>query len=486
MGAFPLALTKLVSSYEAKGDRLKIKALRKASKRLFLIVGLIGLAVMLILAKPYSTLISSSPKSVYTILALTPSVFFCCLGASHRAFAEGFLDMKATAISQTIEALFKMIFGLLFARYSMSALYEDYLINGSILGISVSNEEQALSTIYPITSACAMLGVTLGSIIAYLFAMIYTNSKYNDFPKDKVNVKSAYNELLAFSASLVGATVVQSIANFVDTSSIQYFLSLCDESYLAKLYSYSGDDVYTYVFGIFATVLDFKNLVPSIVMALGVTAVPTLSTAYENSDGRFSSLLSSIFKYAVVLSVAGGLILSLFSSEILNIFYSNSNVDIVNNGSKILFYMGTMILPCSLASVVVYSSQALGFAKSTIPVFAISCAVRVAVNYLLITQNDINIIGSIVSNFVGFLLIVVINIAIIKKKTNAKISYINAFVKPVICGTVVYFLMYYVKNNHEWKLFQMALLIPSCLLLYLVVLIITKTIALNMDKVPKS
>ena len=32
MGAFPLALTKLVSSYEAKGDILKVKALRKASK----------------------------------------------------------------------------------------------------------------------------------------------------------------------------------------------------------------------------------------------------------------------------------------------------------------------------------------------------------------------------------------------------------------------------------------------------------------------
>ena len=35
MGAFPIAVSKLVSRYEAKGDRLKIKALRKASKKLF-------------------------------------------------------------------------------------------------------------------------------------------------------------------------------------------------------------------------------------------------------------------------------------------------------------------------------------------------------------------------------------------------------------------------------------------------------------------
>ena len=175
MGAFPLALTKLVSSYEAKGDRLKIKALRKASKKLFFIIGITGLLVMLVAAKPYANLIASSPKSIYTILALAPSVFFSCLCACHRAFAEGFLDMKATAVSQTIEAFFKMIFGLLFARLSMSWLYGFYMENGTVLGIVVENEEQALSAIYPVTSACAMLGVTLGSIASYIFAAAYTN-----------------------------------------------------------------------------------------------------------------------------------------------------------------------------------------------------------------------------------------------------------------------------------------------------------------------
>lgn len=46
---------------------------------------------MLVGAKPYSELISSSPKSIYTIFALAPSVFFCCLGAGKRSFAEGLL-----------------------------------------------------------------------------------------------------------------------------------------------------------------------------------------------------------------------------------------------------------------------------------------------------------------------------------------------------------------------------------------------------------
>lgn len=479
MGAFPIALTKLVSSYDAKGDSVKIKALRKASKRLFLIIGLIGLGVMLIFAKPYANLISSSPKSIYTILALAPSVFFSCIGASHRAFAEGFLDMKATALSQLLEALIKMIFGLLFAKYTMSGLYEFYLLNGTVLGVNMADEGEALSAIYPLTSAAAMLGVTLGSIVAYFCAMIYTNTRYGSFPCERSDVKSAYNELLIFSASLVGATVIQSLSNFLDTSSIQYFLSLCNETVLKNEYSYTGEDVHTYVFGIYATVLDFRNLVPSIVMALGVAAVPAVSAAYENSSQRFSALLTSIFKYASVLSVAGGLVLTLFGSEILSIFYSSSHPDIVENAGELMFYTGVFILPFALATTTVYSVQALGFAKSTIPAFIISSVLRIIANYLLITNESVNINGTAFSTFMGFFAIVIMNLVTIKKKTNAKISYFNVFVKPIFCGIIVYFAVQYIKSGRNLTLYQLMLLAVLCILFYSILLILTKTVTLR-------
>lgn len=479
MGAFPLALTKLVSSYEAKGDYEKIKALRFASKRLFLIVGLIGLSVMLVFAKPYAELISSAPKSIYTILALAPSVFFCCLGAAHRGFAEGYLDMKPTAVSQLLEALFKLVFGLLFARYSMSWLYEQYILKGSVFGMTVSGEQEALSVIYPLTSAAAMLGVTLGSIAAYLFVMIYTRSKYPVSPVDRKDIKLAYNELLTFSTALIGATVISSISNFVDTSSIQYCLLLCDADKLAIIYNYNGNDVYTYVFGIFATVLDFKNLVPAIVMVLGVTAVPAVSTAYENSNGKFSSLLTSIFKYAVVLSVAGGLILSVFSKEILSVFYSNSNSDIVDNGSFLLKIMGIFILPCALATVTVYTTQALGFAKSTIPAFIISCVLRLAINFAFIPDSKYNVLAAAISNAAGFLVVVVMNLITIRKKTNARFSCLGIFIKPVICGIITYVAISYAKLSVSMNLPKLIMMMAFCMLMYLFLLVITCTIRLK-------
>ncbi|MGN1124494.1 MAG: polysaccharide biosynthesis C-terminal domain-containing protein [Eubacterium sp.] len=462
MGAFPLALTKLVSSYDAKGEYLKIKALRSVSKRLFFFVGLIGLAVMLIAAKPYADIISSSPKSIYTIAALAPSVFFSCLSASHRAFAEGFLDMKPTAVSQIIEALFKMVFGLLFARLAMGYLYQLYLDNASFFSISVLNEQEALALIYPLTSAASMLGVTLGSICAWIYSSLYTKSHYNSFLSGSADKKAVFNELIGFSIPLLGATAVQSISNFLDTGSIQYCLTKCSEQALSQQYAYSGDEVYTYVFGVYSSALDFKNLIPGIVMALGVAAVPAVSSAYESSSERFSSLLTSIFKYTSILAGSGGAVLSLFHKEILGLFYSASNSDIVSGASNMLFLFGVTVMPCCIASTSVFCAQSLGFSKQTIAPLCASAALRVVINYFLISDVRINILGAAVSNFFGFLVITIWNMIIIKKKTKARFSMTDIFIKPIICCVLTYFLTYAVRDSlfsgmSQWLSFGLSL-----------------------------
>ena len=60
MGAFPIALTKLVSTYNAKGESNKILALKRASRKLFFLVGLVGLVIMLAAAKPYTSKIPTA------------------------------------------------------------------------------------------------------------------------------------------------------------------------------------------------------------------------------------------------------------------------------------------------------------------------------------------------------------------------------------------------------------------------------------------
>lgn len=482
MGAFPIAMSKLVSKYNAAGDKAKISALKCSGNKLFFLAALSGLLVMLVAAKPYSELISSSPKSIYTVFALAPSVFFCCLGAGKRSFAEGFINMKPTAVCQIIEAVFKMVFGLLFARFSMSFFISNYYECGTVLGVAYESERQALSAIYPLTSACSMLGVSLGGFAGFVYVSVYVNSHYKMPKPEKSLVKDMYNELAAFSFPLLFATAVQSVSQFFDTSSIQYALTLCDKNTLSNAYNYFDSDILTYVFGIYSSCLDFKNLIPGIVMALGVTAVPAVSSAYESNFSKFNLLLNSILKYTSILSCFGGCVLALFSNEILSLFYGNSNGDIAKWGSDILFYLAITVLPCCLASSCVFCAQSLGLSKKTVLPFAVSGGIRVLLNIILIPKMTFNISSSALSNFVGFLIILVWNMIIISKNTGARFSIKDIFFKPAFCFFSVYFIVKFIKGAFFTEIsFLLTLTICGiiCALLSVILLLLFKCVRIS-------
>lgn len=443
MGAFPVALSSLVSKYLAKGDTAKVQALKKASNRLFFWIGVLGMGLMLVLAKPYAVLIADAPKAVFTILVLTPSALFSSMAAARRSFAEGHLNMAPTAICQILEALFKMIFGLLFARLSMSYLYEMYLDTGAIFGTQAADESEALSMIYPITSAFAMLGVTLGSFVAWVYVCAYSRTKYNGYLPKKQRVPGAAKELISFSLPLVAATVIQSLSAFLDTASVQYCLSLCGEAALSQVYeapialaNVRSGDVVTYVYGLYSAALDFKNLIPSVTMALGVAAVPALSAAYESSNGRFAELYEGILKYTVILSAAGGGAMALYSYDLLKLFYNGSNPDIVLGCHRLLFWFGVTVTPVCLASTCVFAVQALGYSKRLIFPFILSGLIRVGLNFYLVSDTRFHLYGSVISTFVSYTIISLWGLWIIGSTTKARISFVRVFLKPGIAAAL--------------------------------------------------
>ena len=448
MGAFPVALSHLVSKYNEHGNNAKIYSLKKASNRLFFVIGVLGLGMMFAFAKPYAEMISSSPKSIYTIYILLPSVLFSSMAACRRSLAEGYMNMVPTSVSQIIEAAFKLVFGLLFAKISMGYLFEAYLESGAVLGVVCESEETALSMIYPLTSAAAMGGVTAGSFFSLIYVSVYTSVKYNStIPNKKYKTGESLKEILSFSAPIIASTVIQSVSTFLDNASVQYFLSLCSREGLREAYAaclqMSGtpeEDTVTYIYGLFSSAQDFKMLLPGFTMALGVAAVPAVSAAFEaHSRERLSTLSNSIFKYTSIIAFGGGFYLSLVAPYMLNILYNSSNYDIVIGCSNLVYFYGfTMIFYC-LSSVAVFSVQAIGCAKKSIPSFILSAAVRVGMNYLLVADYRYNLYGAVISGAAGYFVILVSNLYIFKKYSEIKYKLSDMFIKPLLCSILSFF-----------------------------------------------
>ena len=334
--------------------------------------------------------------------------------------------MVPTSVCQVLEALFKMVFGLLFAKLSMGRLYQIYLDTGMVLGNRAESETAALSMMYPVTAACAMLGVTLGALAAWVYAALYDRFRYpHRLPRQQLP-GGATRELVRFALPLVVATVIQSLSGFADTASVQMCLGLCGTAQLQQIFAVplsltkvAEKDVVTYVYGLYSTVQDFAHLVPSLTMALGVAAVPALSGAYQDQSARFGSLYAGILKYTVILGAAGSGGLALFSYEVLSLFYGTSSPDLVLGCHQLLFWFAFTALPAALSSTCVFALQALGYAKRLLLPFSLTAVLRVGLNFLLIPNGRFHLYGSAVSTAVSFLFLSVYCLVLMRRITKS-------------------------------------------------------------------
>lgn len=448
MGAFPVALSRLVSKYNANGNENMILCLKKGSGRLFALAGLIGMCIMLAVSRSYSVYIASSPKSIYTIIVLAPSILFSCMAASYRGYYEGFMNMKPTSVSQLLEAVFKPVFGLVFAKLSMVYLYNSYLETGEILGAEISSDEQALSMIYPFTSAAAMLGVTLGSMISLMYLFVYyLINREKGLKCSNFEVHDAQKELLSFSFPIMISCAVQSVFQFLDTATVQYALSNIGADTLKSVYAecvsaakVTDSDLVTYVYGLLSSALDFKNLIPGVTMALGVCAVPAISSACEmKNNERLSVLINSIYKYTALLSAFGGIFLALCSRDILSLFYGASSPDIVIGCDSLVKYFALTVVFYSLAGTAVFAVQAVGYPQKSIKPYVVSGIIRVALNLILVSNSRFILLGSVISGAVGYFVMWVWNVRIVCRVTKTKFDMLNVVIKPLTVSVVSYF-----------------------------------------------
>lgn len=446
MGALPVVVSKLVSEASATNDLAKIGALRKASFRLMLLLGCGAMALLLLLAWPYCIYVGGGSGAFYCIFALAPSIVFSCLSGARRGVFEGRMNMTPTAVSQLIDSLFKAVFGVLLARLAMGALYEEFLTSGTVLGQTAQSEMDALSLIYPLTSAASLGGVLIGDAISY-FYLEAVNQKEKLLKKAAAPVKKAtYRELVRLSLPIAAATAVSGIANILEQSSINYCLENMDTAFLKTVYAVpielsgtADGDIPTYLFGVYNTVLDFKNLVPMLAGALGVAVVPAISSTLAlRQKENCAYYMETVLKFSVILGGGAGFCFAAMPGQLIDVIYGQSNPDIAGAGADVLALFGFTMVAYAMLSPYVCALQSAGLGKDTILPFALGAAVKVAGNFLL-CKTQLAMCGFALSSFLGTLFTLVWCAAAFHKKTGVKIRFAGCILRPFLASLLVYF-----------------------------------------------
>lgn len=490
LAGLPTAVAKLVSQNVALGKFANVQAIRKVAGKLFFLAGTIGTLLLVAVAYPYAKYVAGTLSVIPCILTIAPSIFFCCLMSAGRGYFEGNQNMTPTAISQVIEALSKLVFGLLFAYLVMNYLSDEYLAGSTVLGVVASNKEQALSMIYPYTAAAAVLGVTAGTFFGWVYMAVY-GRLYPPLPKcnQKIDQKPIAKELILIAMPIVLGSLVQNLSNLIDTATIQNRLefALQNDTFgtIQRMYNQSlsmsgtvAEDIKTYLFGVYNSALDFKNLVPTVTLALGISALPAMSRAWTlKRKSDMATIVNTVIKYSMVVGTPIGFGMALFPSELLGLIYRGTSADIVPIAAPIVQTYGLFMFLFCVSAPLTSILQSIGKASMTVKSMAVGGVIKIVLNFVLVGNPLWNINGAPISTIACFIIIVVMNLYCLIKETKVRIQVIQCFFKPVLVSAVCTIgakILYVLLVEKIPNSLALLIVITVSAIFYIILLIFTK------------
>lgn len=385
----PVAISILVSENRVHGNAKNIKKIYRVALALFFVIGLAGMLCMLLLSGQFASMIEMD-MSVYCIIAIAPTLFFVCLSSAVRGYFQGHQIMVHTGVSQIIEAVAKMVIGLLFAAWALKQGYD-----------------------LPVVAAFGVLGLTIGVVLSALYlvlAKIVFEAKHKSTNELQTpytdTAKKIFSRLVKISVPITLSSSVMGVTRIVDTALIASRLQ--DIGFSVELS--------TKIYGAYSTLaVPVYNLPPAIISGISLSLVPMLTAAIEAKNREKEKMvLSSSLRVCALFAMPCAVGISMFSRPILELLFAGQTWA-VDTAAPLLSVLGIAVLFASMMTVTNAILQAYGQERKPIISMAVGCTVNIVFNYLLIGSETFNIYGAPLSTLLCTATVMILNCFFIKK-----------------------------------------------------------------------
>ncbi len=448
---FPVAISKMVSESMASGAEKEANKIFRVAFSFLSVIGLIGTLVMFAFA-PQLAQMMNIPDASLGIFAIAPAVFFVAMTSAYRGYFQGRQNMYPTAFSEVIESSGKLIIGLLGAWLFMSMT-----VNGSLSSVVDFAARQVVSphTRTVLASAGAILGVTVGTFLAFLLLTIIYFVSRRKRKRDLTELPSRGNRAILKQLILIAVPItigasVSSLTTLIDMATISHRLVIRPEVFDAYAHMFNeGTEFFrkamaegwqgaelliqkaATLYGMYTgKALTMFNLPLTLVVALGTSVVPAISAAVAKKNrAEAKSVTESTIRIAVLFAAPCTFGMAVLSREILNFLFGDTNA------WSVLTILSLAIIPVALVQVTNAVLQAYGRVYKPVIHMIIGGAVKVLVNYFLIPYLGID--GAPVGTGICYLLIAVLNIAAIIKEAGIEFKWGSFIIKPVLAAAIM-------------------------------------------------
>jgi len=400
----PVALSRMIAEANTLGRPAQVRRTFSVAWLTFFLLGLASSLIMFLFPTELAAMMYNV-EAAQSIWALSPAVLFVCLVSAYRGYCQGHENMTPTTIGQVLEVFVKVVVGLALAWY---------LIRG---GRSI-----------PIGSAGAIFGVTAGGFAALLYMALYKKRQYpyrgsdGETPDGHMQI---FRRLLRIGIPITLGASVLSLINLIDSI-------LC----MSRLQQAAGFSYYDakVLYGVYGAAQTLYNLPAAFITPLTISVVPAIAACMVRRRGAEASRIAeNSLRIAAVVALPMGVGLSVLAFPIMNVLYPGSHAA----GPELLTLMGIASFFVCMAIMQNAILQAHGNEICTVWSMAVGGTVKIAVNWFLVGNPEINIVGAPIGTLCCYIVMCVMNFIFLRAHLEEPLRPGRILVRPVLSTAVM-------------------------------------------------
>ena len=431
----PVAMSRMISQAQTLGNHAQIK-------RIYL--------GMLFFCRQLSVMVTTNENSWAAIAALAPCVLLICLVSAYRGFFQGQSNMTPTSVSQIFEAVTRLVVGLGLAWLVMKLTGEAAVrAQGIVLASGETAQDYGDITL---AAGGAILGVTLGSLIS----VVYLHHKFRQSNQilslgggTAKSTRSTMKELLSIAVPITLGSAGLQIINLFDT--MIYMRRLTGALQWTEKMADSAKGVYNFCQTVFALPCSF---IPTITIAV-IPAITASLTRKDLAEAKATSESSVRTMALIAMPCAAGLFV--MAEPVIRLLCSTYTEDRIQLAATMLAILGLTVIFNSLVLLLNAIMQAHGDVVTPVVNMLIGGIIKIIVNYILVGQPNLNIVGAPIGTFICYISITALDLIAMKRHISARPAIFKNIIRPGLASAIMgaaTFMVYRVLSNaiSSWKL----------------------------------
>ncbi len=427
-------ITPTVSRLRAKcrdGDTDSLVNIKKTAVRCFGITSLLATVAAVLVSWLYSGYMDT-PMIFIGVILLCPNLVFATFEAVYKGISQGSMNMAITAKASLLESSAKLLIGIT-SVYLAGVMVRDNAGDAQLL--------------------CAFATISICGRICLFY--MHKNFK-KTYPVKTVKTDGTVTAKILFSMAvpIAASALVVSLANFFDTViCLSIVKSIPDYALMAAypfISFFAEDEKAIWLFGVYQGLcLSVVNLIPSLSSAIGSSGLPLITRSMRSKDRlTVEKQTTRLMSLTAFLVVPVSLFVTFFPGEVLTTLYGHRGAQTV-----LATYFLRFMAPVAILSAFTFPLNSVlhanGKSAVILKILIVSCGIKVALSSYLCSQEQINIMGCIISQIVFHIIVFILSVLAVRN-CSPGVSVIKTLVMPVL---VSYLLLTFLRIFADFVLY---------------------------------